>query len=282
MVMIPCISQVTALPVPFGDDLAAFGRAGWPAVELWLTKLETFLESNPLAEARARIEEAGVKALAASSQGGLLLTRDAERRAHFDQFRRRLDLLQELGVPTLIVTADVTGEERSPRDYGAAVAALAEVGEIARAAGIRLALEFQARSGFCASLDTALALVAQAEAPNVGICLDLFHYYCGPSKFEDLGLLTVDRLAWVQFCDLGGVPREIAADSDRILPGEGDFQLGPIVEHLRRIGYDGGAALEVLNPQIWKAPLDLVCFTGQQALGRVLSGRDHANTGGGT
>jgi sugar phosphate isomerase/epimerase len=278
--MIPCISQVTVLPTPFGEDLAAFGRAGWPAVELWLTKVESFLETHSLAEVRNRLEGEGLRALAAASQGGLLLTRDAERLAHRDQLRRRLDLLQGLGVPTLILAADL-GAERGRRDYGAAVAALAQAGEIARPAGVRLALEFQARSAFCASLDTALALVAQADAANVGVCLDLFHYYCGPSKFEDLGLLTAGRLAWVQLCDLAGVPREVAGDSDRILPGEGDFQLDPILAHLDRIGYDGGVALEILNPQFWNAPVDLAADAGLQALRRVLGGPDRAGTGGG-
>ena len=54
----------------------------------------------------------------------------------------------------------------------------------------------------------------------------------GPSKFEDLAHLTPQNLAWVQVCDLSGTPRELAGDSDRILPGEGDFQLGPIIEQL--------------------------------------------------
>ena len=51
---------------------------------------------------------------------------------------------------------------------------------------VTLALEFRARDAFCASLDTALALIEQCGEPNVGVNLDLFHYYTGPSKFEDL------------------------------------------------------------------------------------------------
>ena len=48
--MTPCISQVTTLRTPFEADIPAYARVGWPAVELWLTKLETFLEAHPLAE----------------------------------------------------------------------------------------------------------------------------------------------------------------------------------------------------------------------------------------
>src|SRR6202011_1565041 len=108
------------------------------------------------------------------------------------------------------------------------------------------------KATFCASLDTALSLIASAGEPNVGVVLDVFHYYTGPSKFEDLGLLTPANLAFVQLSDLAGVPRELATDADRVLPGDGDFQLVPILQKLRAIGYDGWVSLELMNPMLWQ------------------------------
>ena len=60
--MKPCISQATTLSTPFEADLAAYARGGWTAVELWLTKLETYLESHPVAEARRLLLEEGAGA----------------------------------------------------------------------------------------------------------------------------------------------------------------------------------------------------------------------------
>ncbi|MHC5537073.1 sugar phosphate isomerase/epimerase family protein, partial [Singulisphaera rosea] len=71
--MKPCISQATTLSTPFEEDLTAYSQAGWSAVELWLTKLETFLESHSIDEAKTRLAENRLEAVAASSQGGLLL-----------------------------------------------------------------------------------------------------------------------------------------------------------------------------------------------------------------
>jgi 2-keto-myo-inositol isomerase len=269
--MKPCISQATTLSTPFEVDIESYARAGWSDVELWLTKLEAYLQAHSLDEAKALLDENRVRAVAASSQGGLLLSRDAERSAHWDLFRRRLDLLRRLGVPTLVVAADFV-RDIAAEDYGRAVESLAEAGGLAGEAGVRLALEFQHSSSVCTSLDTALALVGQAGG-GVGVCLDLFHYYTGPSKFEDLAYLTPENLAWVQVCDLSGVPRELAGDADRILPGEGDFQLGPILDHLASIGYDGFVSLEVLNPQLWSIPADRLADAGRQAMERLLSRR---------
>jgi 2-keto-myo-inositol isomerase len=269
--MKPCISQATTLSTPFEAGLDACARGGWRAVELWLTKLETFLESHAVTDVRRLLDENGLTAAAAAVQGGLLLSRGAEREVHHDHFRRRLAVLQELGVATLVVAADFTHEPAS-EDYGRAAAALAEAGAEAQRFGVRVALEFQRSARFCASLDTTLALIAQSGADNVGVCLDLFHYYTGPSKFEDLAYLSLDNLAWVQLCDLAGTPRELAGDADRIFPGEGDFQIGPILDHLGRIGYTGYISLELLNPHLWQVPADRVADLGFQALCRTLGG----------
>jgi 2-keto-myo-inositol isomerase len=267
--MKPCISQATTLSTTFDLDLSAYARSGWTAVELWLTKLETFLEAHPVSEARRLLREHGLAPVAASFQGGLLLSRGDEREVHWDHFRRRLAILHELGVPLLVVAPDFV-HELNPDDYGRAAVSLGEAAEVARAAGVRLALEFQKTARFCASLDTTLALIAQCNAENLGVCLDVFHYYTGPSKFEDLAYLAPDTLAWVQVSDLSGTPRELAGDGDRILPGDGDFQLEPILDQLAAIGYDGYISLEVLNPQLWQIPADRVADAGYQALGRVL------------
>jgi sugar phosphate isomerase/epimerase len=193
-----------------------------------------------------------------------------ERSAHRDHFRRRLDLLAELSVPILVVAADAAPGAKID-DYPRAAAALAEVAEEAGSAGVRLAVEFRKGSGFCASLETATALVAEVGAANVGVCLDLFHYATGPSKFDDLALLTPGNLAWVQLSDVSGTPREVAGDADRIFPGEGDFPVGPVLDGLASIGYDGYVSLEVLNPSLWAIPADYVADLGRQALGRALA-----------
>jgi sugar phosphate isomerase/epimerase len=267
--MKPCISQATTMSTPLEADLPAFARGGWSAFELWLTKLEAFLEDHAVTDVRALLDSHRLVAAAAAGQGGLLLSRAGEREAHWNHFRQRLAILRELDVPILIVAADHT-RDFSAADYRRAGAALREAASQAGDAGVSLALEFQKTAGFCTSMNTALALIEESGSTNVGLCLDVFHYYTGPSKFEDLAFLSRDRLAWVQLCDLSGAPRELAGDGDRILPGDGDFQLGPLLDHLGRIGYDGYVSLEVTNPQLWQVPVERLADLGHQAVCRTL------------
>ena len=74
----------------------------------------------------------------------------------------------------------------------------------------------------------------------------------------------------MQFCDLAGQPREFAADADRVLPGDGDFLLEPVVAHLRAIGYAGYVSVELMNPQIWQIPPRQFGEIAMTALRKVL------------
>jgi 2-keto-myo-inositol isomerase len=216
-----------------------------------------------------------VRLVAAAGQGGLLLSRGVGRAAHWDHFRRRLALLAELGVPLLIVAADsapggAEGGAPGMEDLARAAASLGEAAELAGSFGVRIALEFQKSSPICACLDTAAALVAQCGSRNAGVCLDAFHFQTGPSKLEDLDGLPGELIAWVQLCDLSGMPRELAGDADRILPGDGDLPLRAIVERLAGCGYRGHVSLELLNPHLWQVAADRVADMGRRAMLRVL------------
>jgi len=265
-----CISQACTLSSNFEQDLAGYAEGGCPAVEVWLTKLETHLQTHSAEETRQQVRERGLTLVAASYQGGLLLSQGEQRRAHFDHFKRRLELCAFFGIPTLVVAADFV-DRVDQTALERAIVSLKEAGGWAQALGVRLALEFHARASFCACVATALALLRACGEANVGLCLDVFHYYTGPSKLEDLEQLTAQTLAHVQVCDLAGVARELATDADRILPGEGDFQLGPIVDRLRAIGYAGCVSLELFNPTLWQVPPRQVAELGWQAVRRLLS-----------
>ncbi len=267
--MKPCISQATTLPTPFADDIAGHAEGGWRAVEVWLTKLETHLETCSAHDTQRLLSDRGVTPAAAAYQGGLLLSQGEQRRAHVEHFKRRLDLCQALGIPTLVLMADFV-ERPNAVALQRAVASLAQAGQWAAGFGVTLALEFRGADAFCASLDTAVALVEQCGEPNVGVCLDVFQYYKGPSKPEDLGLLTSKNVAHVQLCDVAGVPRELMTDADRVLPGEGDFLLAPILLRLREIGYTRFVSLELMNPVVWRSKPSQVSELGLASLTRTL------------
>ena len=268
-VMLPCISQVCSLESSFEDDVADYAAAHCGAIELWLTKLENYLKSHTVDEAKQLLADHGITPAAASFQGGLLTSQGDARREAWDLFRRRLDICREIGAPTIVVACDIAGP-LSQQDLERAQVSLVEAAQEAGRRGLRAALEFQATSVFGNNLQTAAALVADVGSPHLGICLDAFHWHVGPSTTEDLALLSRDNLFHVQFCDLADTPRELAVDAQRILPGDGDIPLSAVVARLREIGYEGYVSLELMNPQIWRIAALQVGEIGVTALRKVL------------
>lgn len=251
--MIPTLSQVCSLHSPFEDDLADYAAGQCRAVEIWLTKLENYLEEHSPEAFRGLLEEHGLTAPVASYQGGLLTSQGEARREAWQLFERRVALCKEVGIGTIVVACDIPGPLQQS-DIERAQVSLQQLAQTVGPHGIRVALEFQARAAFGNNLQTAAAMVAEVGSPHLGLCFDAFQFYIGPSKLHDLGYLTRDNLFHVQLADLADRPREFATDSDRILPGEGDIPFDPILERLRHIGYDGCVSIELMNPQIWQVP----------------------------
>jgi sugar phosphate isomerase/epimerase len=267
--MQPAISQVCSLNSAFEQDIEDYAAGQCTVVELWLTKLEGYVDANGLEQTRRLLESHGAQAPVASFHGGLLTSQGAAREAAWELFARRLALCQELHIETLVIACDAFGP-LTEQDIERLQVSLRQAAAFAGERGIRLALEFNAKAALGNNLQTAVALVADAGSPHLGICLDAFHYYVGPSKPEDLQLLTIENLFHVQLCDLADAPRELAADGNRILPGDGDIPLTPIVDRLREIQYDRCVSVELMNPQIWQIPARQFGEIAMTALRQVL------------
>ena len=251
--MRPALATVCSLEAPLGTVLDDYAAGHVDAVELWLGHVDAFTKDAGVAAVRERLAAAGISPVAASFQGGLLTSQGEARREHWRHFDERLALCRELGVPVLVVAGDVFGP-LGEEDLGRLSASLIEAAQRAADAGVRLALEFDARASFPNNLQSAVAVVEQVNSPALGVCLDWFHYTMGPSKPLDLWLLSKENLAHVQLSDIADVPREMAADADRILPGEGTSPPDELVARLREIGYEGAVAVELHNPALWRVP----------------------------
>jgi 4-hydroxyphenylpyruvate dioxygenase len=251
--MLPTLAQVCSLPSPFGKDVEDYAAGKCTAIEVWLTKLETYLQLHSLDDLRRLLANSEVTLPVASYQGGLLASQGEQRRETWQLFMRRLELCKEIGIEIIVVACDVP-RPLDQQTLERVQVSLTQVAQECGQRGLRAALEFQSSAAFGNNLQTAAAMVGDVGSPHLGICFDAFHYYCGSSKGEDLGYLTPQNLFHVQLCDLADVPRELATDSDRILPGDGDIPLAPIVARLKEIGYTGTVSLELLNPQLWQIP----------------------------
>lgn len=263
-----CVSQACTMASSFQEDVEGFARAGCQAMEAWLTKLEKHVEKNSLESTRKLLADHSITLTAGSYQGGLLQSAGEQRQTHIDHFRQRLDLCQGLGIPLVLLCADLSGR-MNQEIIQSAVAGLTQAAQWAEAYSTAIALEFRSTSAFCNNLQSALAMVNACGMENLGVNLDLFHFFTGPSKTEDLVNIPTSKIFFVQASDLAGVPRELATDADRIFPGEGEFPLTAVFETLKKKEYHGWVSFESFNPVLSQASPEQIAELGLKSIQRM-------------
>jgi 2-keto-myo-inositol isomerase len=251
--MRPALATVCSLGASLETILEDYAAGQCQAIDLWLGHAEGLLSQHGPGALADLLARHGTTATAASFQGGLLTSQGEARLAHWKHFESRLAVLRKVGIPVLVIAGDTFGP-LDPQDLGRVSMSLTEAAKRAADAGVKLALEFDARASFPNNLQSAVALVEDVGLPSLGLCLDWFQYTVGPSKPLDLYLLSADNLAHVQLSDIADVPREMASDADRILPGEGSSPPDQLIARLREIGYQGSVVIELHNPALWRVP----------------------------
>jgi sugar phosphate isomerase/epimerase len=233
----------------FETAMQGYARAGIRAVEPQLTKVREFAQKESGAAAKRLLDDLGLKAVSSSNQIGLAEPGDARARS-LDDLKWKVELAQALGCDRIVAPSAGAGPY-TPDDYKRGADNLREAGEIAKPFGVSIMLEFSRTSRFAACLPTALALVRGANHPNVRVMMDIFHFWGGVSKFEDLELLGDGELHHLHFEDVpADPPREIQGQPNRVWPGEGIVPLRRILDVLKRKHYAGAASVEMFNPAI--------------------------------
>ena len=145
-----------------------------------------------------------LQAPVASFQGGLLTSQGEARKAAWELFEHRLEALPRTRAfrPS---SSPATSTVRSVRPMSNELAqSLVQVAQAAGRRQLRVALEFQARAALGNNLQTAVALIDEVGSPHLGICLDVFQFYLGPSKLADLALLNSPKPISCSTGRLGG------------------------------------------------------------------------------
>jgi sugar phosphate isomerase/epimerase len=227
------ISQITTVAQSFGDDLDAYRAAGADGIGIWEMKLDD--------DSLERFRASGLDAAAAVPAVPSILP---------------LPLMPGPSDPAERVEAICAGIERlapfepdcvlfltGPGDDRAAILdGIRAIGDAGRRHGVRTALEPIQREyahlwAIVSSLDEAAALVDEAGA-DVGLMYDTWHLWR-----EQLAEIERHReqIYGVHLADWRDPTR---STNDRVLPGDGVVDFGPILDALR---WEGLYDLEIFS-----------------------------------
>jgi sugar phosphate isomerase/epimerase len=234
-------------------------RVGFRGIGIWHADLEHVLEKRTLAEVRQVLDHYGLDQLELEFLGDWFLDPDDERRRASDE-RRALLFEAAAALPAHhIKVGNIVGTEcELPR----IVEGFAELcADAARHTDAKIVYEFMPYDVQVNDVDTALAVVEGADAPNGGLAFDTWHLGKLRLEPEELRRIPPRFVSWVELSD---GPYEYAEDrldeviNRRKLPGDGEFPVAEYVAVLRELGYDGPWGVEVLSEELRNNPIDVI------------------------
>lgn len=133
--------------------------------------------------------------------------------------------------------------------------------------GLRLAAERLAPDGLTLAVEafpwSALAgptlageVIRRAAVPNVGLMIDVWHFYNSGATPALLEHLPVESVAAVQLNDGPRVHENFLqhARADRRLPGDGDLDVVGLLRTIAAVGYTGPLSVEANTPELRALP----------------------------
>jgi len=248
------LNGATTMKADLETDIRAAGEAGFDCLEIWASKLRTFLRSQSPDDLRDLFATHKIKPYSINSIERITFRDAATHKSLLAECEELCQVAERIRCPYIVVvpSPQPPGMSRS-EVIEASARVLNELGEIAAKHGVGLGFEFLGQPD-CSVQTLALAneIVGQVSRPNVGLVIDSFHFYAGGSTIESLEALDAERLFIFHINDAEDRPREQLEDRHRLLPGLGILPLKQILGALRRIGYDRTVSVEIFRPEYWE------------------------------
>ena len=241
------------------DRCAHAARVGFSGMGIWHADLEHVLETRTLAEIAELFHEFGLRHLELELLQDWFLDPSDERRREGDRIR---ELFWDAApvLPTHHVKAgNIPG---TPCDFDTLTERYAELcASAAERHDAPVVYELMPFDPNVPDLETALALVEGANAPNGGLALDTWHLSKLGIEPDVLRGVPAEWLRWVELSD--GRRENMADQVDEVvnhreLPGEGEFPIRAYVAALRDAGYEGPWGVEVLSEKLRRLPIEQI------------------------
>jgi 4-hydroxyphenylpyruvate dioxygenase len=175
-------------------------------------------------------------------------------RRNLARAERKFDLMQALGVSTLLVCSNVSPSAIADEELAAAQ--LLELAERAARRGIRIGYEALAWGRHVKLYRHAWSIVQRAGHPHLGLILDSFQTLSLNDDPAAIANIPGDKIFFLQMADAPRLGMDVLqwARHFRNFPGQGEFDVANFLEQVLLAGYNGPLSLEIFNDVFRAAP----------------------------
>jgi 2-keto-myo-inositol isomerase len=246
-------NSATVMNLGWDEEVALWKKYKWKAVEVWFDKVKACMETGrTCAELGQQMRDAGARPIGVAPAVVWTESERHDSKHEYDELVERMNVTVALGAPALTIVALGKRGLDASVELDRLAEKLRNVAEMAGERGIRLNLEFIGGLPVNGTLGTCIDLVRQADHPNLGLLLDLCHYYTSASHVEELDKLPKQKLFLVHVDDAQNRPMEVLGCEHRCFPGEGRINVPALLSEIRRrTKYDGYYSVELYDKDVW-------------------------------
>jgi sugar phosphate isomerase/epimerase len=251
------IHQNTSRGAGYRKSLEGWAKAGIRYVELTDALLDEFLKTDTLATAKSILTDLGLTPVSSAAVLQDLWIPGPMHASSLDVWKRRCEQFATIGLQK-IYCPSTTNRPVTAEDFKATPGCIREAGDIARQFNLTAMIEFARTSTHLSTLRSTLTVIREAAHSNVRPMLDFFHFWSGMSKFEDLDMIRPGEIAHVHFQDILDTPRELMTNNGRVIPGDGQAPVVPILRKLAEKQYSGPLSVELFLMELQQGdPFDV-------------------------
>lgn len=227
------------------DKLVAAAAAGFDGVEIF--EPDFVVSASSATEVRQRCADLGLSIDLYQPFRDLDSTDPEQFALNLRRADRKFDVMEELGTDLILVCSAVSP---TAVDDNAVIAdQLHQLSERAQQRGVRISYEALAWGTHVNTYDRSWDIVAAADHPALGICLDSFHILSRGSDPAGIEKIPGEKIFFLQLADAPFMNMDILQWSRhyRLFPEQGSFDLPAFLGHVLAAGYTGPLSLEVFN-----------------------------------
>lgn len=258
-------STIRGQKVGLSREVEIAAQAGYDAIEPWMGTVNDFVkEGGSLKDLGKKARDLGLTVESAIGFARWIVDDDAERAKGFEEAKRDMDSLQQLGGKR-IAAPPVGAHDKGPVDLLKAAERYRQLCELGRQFGIVPEVEVWGFSKALSRLGETAFVALESAHPDATILPDIYHLFKGGSGFEGLRLLSSSAVQILHVNDYpADLSRDKIADKDRVYPGDGIAPMNEILRSVIRPDRPIVLSLELFNPEYWKQDALQVARTGAE------------------
>jgi sugar phosphate isomerase/epimerase len=258
------VSEFTTKPWSFEQDVETYARLGVDTIEV----CEVKLDDKRAGEQLPLVAEHGLAISSVQPSTRTLfpsrsMPEPKDIPARMARFRRTIELVAPFAPDVPLVTnTGIPPNGNIQEVYDTAAREYRALADFAREHGVRVALEplnaaIMNEESAIWTLDQAMRIVEAVDRPNFGICMDAWNIWQNAGILDGIRACG-DRVFVMQVSDWR-TPRSY---EDRLIVGQGEIPLPPLLRAVHEGGYRGAYSVEIFSNNVpdslWQGDLERV------------------------